>query len=117
MLGDEFKVPVLIWINELFVAGVIFELGGIKSMTEFVIEAQKIPATTRHAFIIESFDNLEGGDSLVIINNHDPVPLLRFFQNSRTDLFEEEYLEKGPEVWRLKLTKKKTEGCCGFCGG
>lgn len=86
-------------------------------MTEFVIEAQEIPATTRHAIIVESFDNLEGGDSLVIVNSHDPIPLLRFFQNSRTDQFVEEYLEKGPEVWRLRLTKKKEEGCCGYCGG
>lgn len=84
-------------------------------MKEFVIEAQKIDASQRHSFIFESFDNLEGGESLVIVNNHDPKPLLRQFGEIRPDQFVDEYLEKGPTVWKLRLTKKKNEGCCGFC--
>ena len=84
-------------------------------MKEFVIEAQKIDPMHRHSFIFESFDSLEGGDSIVIVNNHDPVPLLRQFGESRPNQFVDEYLEKGPEVWKLRLTKKKKEGCCGFC--
>lgn len=85
-------------------------------MKEFVIEAQSIPPVERHSFIFQSFDNLEGGDCLVIVNNHDPVPLLRQFQEKRPDQFSFDYLEKGPQVWRLRLTKKAKEGCCGFCG-
>ncbi|MFS4457896.1 DUF2249 domain-containing protein [Bdellovibrio sp. HCB2-146] len=86
-------------------------------MAEFVIEAQKISPSHRHSFIFQSFDNLEGGDSIVIENNHDPLPLLRQFKEVRTDQFTHEYLEQGPDVWRLKITKTKKEGCCGFCGG
>lgn len=84
-------------------------------MNEFVIEAQKIDSKSRHAFIFESFDNLEGGDCIVIINSHDPLPLLRQFNETRPNQFVEEYLEKGPETWKLRLTKRKKEGCCGFC--
>lgn len=86
-------------------------------MKEFVIEAQKIEPMNRHAFIFQSFDNLQGGESIVIVNSHDPVPLLRQFHESRAEQFTDEYLEKGPEVWKLRLTKKKKEGCCGFCEG
>lgn len=86
-------------------------------MTDFVIEAQKIPPAERHAYIFQSFDNLEGGESIVIVNNHDPVPLLRQFESLKTDQFEYNYLESGPVQWQLKITKKKKEGCCGFCGG
>lgn len=86
-------------------------------MNDFVIEAQKIPGPERHNFIFKSFDNLEGGESLVIVNSHDPVPLLNQFLERRADAFVHEYLEKGPSCWRLRLTKKKKEGCCGFCGG
>ncbi|WP_373999126.1 DUF2249 domain-containing protein [Bdellovibrio bacteriovorus] len=86
-------------------------------MKEFVIEAQKIPPQQRHSHIFETFDNLEAGESIVIVNNHDPVPLLRHFEENRQEQFQSEYLEKGPEVWKLRLTKLKKEGCCGFCGG
>ncbi|MGZ3797274.1 MAG: DUF2249 domain-containing protein [Pseudobdellovibrionaceae bacterium] len=85
-------------------------------MNEFVIDAQSISPAERHAFIFQSFDNLGTGDALVIVNNHDPVPLLRQFQEKRAEQFDHEYLEKGPKVWRLRLTKTTTESCCGFCG-
>lgn len=84
-------------------------------MKEFVIEAQTIEPALRHAFIFQSFDNLAGGESLVIVNTHDPIPLLRQFRESRPEQFVDEYLERGPLVWKLRLTKKKKEGCCGFC--
>ena len=86
-------------------------------MSEFVIEAQKIAPANRHSFIMQTFESLGADDSLVIVNNHDPVPLLKQFQEKYTDQFGKEYLEQGPDVWRVKITKTKKEGCCGFCGG
>ena len=86
-------------------------------MNDIVIEAQKIPPAERHGYIFQSFDRLEGGNSIVIFNNHDPLPLLRQFEQFRAGEFKHEYLENGPQVWKLKITKKKGEGCCGFCGG
>ncbi|MDG0816904.1 DUF2249 domain-containing protein [Bdellovibrio svalbardensis] len=85
-------------------------------MTEFVIEVQKMEPQHRHAFIFQQFDNLQGGESILIVNNHDPLPLLRQFRETRPEQFVDEYLQKGPTEWRLRLTKKKKEGCCGFCG-
>jgi uncharacterized protein (DUF2249 family) len=85
-------------------------------MQEFVIEAQKIPAQDRHPFIFQSFDNLQGGDSLIIINTHDPIPLLRQLQEDRPEQFSHEYLLQGPKEWRVRISKIKKEGCCGFCG-
>ena len=85
-------------------------------MKEFIIEAQKIPGPERHGFIFQSYENLEGGQALVIVNNHDPVPLLRQFEQKHANQFSHEYLEKGPHVWRLRITKLKKEGCCGVCG-
>lgn len=85
-------------------------------MKEFTIEAQKIPAQDRHAFIFQSFDNLQGGEAILIVNNHNPLPLLQQFQETRPELFSHEYLEQGPKEWRLRITKIKKDGCCGFCG-
>ena len=84
-------------------------------MKEFIIEAPKIDPSIRHSFIFNKFDELAEGDSIVIVNNHDPKPLLHQFGEQRTGQFAEEYLEKGPSIWKLKIMKKKSEGCCGFC--
>jgi uncharacterized protein (DUF2249 family) len=86
-------------------------------MTDFVIEAQQIPGPQRHEYIFNCFDNLAGGESLVIVNTHDPIPLLRQLSETKTGQFQHEYLEQGPSQWRLKITKNKKESCCGFCGG
>lgn len=85
-------------------------------MNDFVIEAQKIPAPERHSYIFKCFDNLEAGESLLIINSHDPIPLLRQFNDLRPGDFDHLYLDEGPAIWKVRITKRKKEGCCGFCG-
>ena len=84
-------------------------------MKDILIEAQLIPANERHGFIFSTFDALEVGDSITILNNHDPKPLLMQFDESRPSLFSSEYLVSGPIEWKVKLTKKMKEGCCGCC--
>lgn len=86
-------------------------------MTDFLIEAQKIPATDRYAFIFKTFNNLALGESLTVVNTDDPLPSLLELTQLREHDFDHEYIEKGPEHWKVKLTKRKKEGCCGFCGG
>lgn len=85
-------------------------------MADLIIEAKKIPGAVRHATIFKSFDDLLDGDSLVIVNNHNPLPLLSQFHEQKPGLFTEEYLAEGPDEWKLKITKIKKEGCCGCCG-
>lgn len=85
-------------------------------MNDVIIEAQKIPGPVRHATIFKSFDELQEGSSLVIVNNHDPLPLLNQFGEQRADQFTQEYLVQGPTEWQVKITKIKKEGCCGCCG-
>jgi len=85
-------------------------------MKEFVIEAQKIPPQERHQFIFKSFDNLEGGEALVVINTHDPLALIRQMQEHRPNQLSYDYIERGPKEWRVRFVKIKKEGCCGFCG-
>jgi uncharacterized protein (DUF2249 family) len=84
-------------------------------MKELIIEAQSIPAPERHNKIFNAFDSLETGDSIVIVNNHDPKPLISEFDKLRKSEFESIYLESGPTSWKVKLTKTKKEGCCGCC--
>ncbi len=85
-------------------------------MTDITIHAQEIPGPERHAKIFQAFDGLQMGEALVIINNHDPRPLLNKFNEERPAQFSEEYLVEGPTEWKVKITKAKKEGCCGCCG-
>lgn len=84
-------------------------------MKEVSLIAQNIPAEVRHDTIFKAFDDLAAGDTLLIVNNHDPLPLLMQLNESRPEQFTSAYLEKGPTSWQVKLTKKMKEGCCGCC--
>lgn len=46
------------------------------------------------------------GQKMELINDHDPKPLHYQFLAEMPDKFEWEYLENGPEVWRVSITKK-----------
>jgi uncharacterized protein (DUF2249 family) len=59
----------------------------------------------RHPLIFKTFDDLASGDSFVLINDHDPKPLYYQFLHEREGLFEWEYLEQGPAVWKVKISK------------
>ena len=43
------------------------------------------------------------GESFVLVNNHDPKPLRREFQAAYPDRFGWDYLEAGPERWRVRI--------------
>lgn len=59
----------------------------------------------RHPFIFSSFDALRSGEAFILVNDHDPKPLYYQFLHEREGLFTWEYLEEGPERWRVKISK------------
>ncbi len=70
------------------------------------LHVTELPPPKKHPTIFESFDGLDSGESFVIVNDHDPVPLKYQFEAERgEDAFEWEYLEDGPDTWRVRLTK------------
>ena len=60
----------------------------------------------KHPTIFRMFDELEGGQSLTIHNDHDPKPLYYQLLGERGDSFTWQYLLSGPEIWEVKITKK-----------
>ncbi len=67
------------------------------------IDARQIPPPQRHPHIFETFDGLEQGQSFTLLNDHDPKPLYYQFLHEREGLFSWEYLEEGPETWRVQI--------------
>ena len=57
----------------------------------------------RHELIFESFTDLPLGESYVLVNDHDPKPLRYQFEAENVGEFSWEYLEEGPEVWRVRI--------------
>jgi uncharacterized protein (DUF2249 family) len=59
----------------------------------------------RHPLIFSTFDGLQTGEAFILVNDHDPKPLYYQFLHEREGLFTWEYLEEGPERWRVKISK------------
>lgn len=59
----------------------------------------------KHPTIFRKFDALEEGASFVIINDHDPKPLYYQLLAERGNIFSWNYLEQGPEIWKVHIKK------------
>jgi len=59
----------------------------------------------RHLKIFSTFEELKTGEAFQLINDHDPKPLYYEMKAERDGTFEWEYIEQGPEVWRVNIKK------------
>jgi uncharacterized protein (DUF2249 family) len=87
-----------------------------------VMDVRPIPCSIKHGLIIQTWLALPTGDHFVLLNDHDPVPLYYQFAAQWPGTFTWEHLVKGPEEFRVKITKIKAlvsdadeSGQCG-CG-
>lgn len=60
----------------------------------------------KHPTIFVRFDELMEGESLTLHNDHDPKPLYYQLLGERGNIFTWEYLEQGPEWWKVKISKR-----------
>ena len=74
---------------------------------ENILNVTLIEPRLKHPTIFEKFDELISGESLILHNDHDPKPLYYELSAERGDIFSWEYLEQGPETWKVKITKNK----------
>ncbi|EOR27521.1 MULTISPECIES: DUF2249 domain-containing protein [Clostridium] len=70
------------------------------------VDARIYSPKEKHAVIFDTFNNLKSGEEMELLNDHDPKPLHYQFLAEYTEQFEWEYLEQGPEVWRVAIKKK-----------
>jgi uncharacterized protein (DUF2249 family) len=68
------------------------------------LDVRAIPHAIRHASVLGAFDAVLPGRSLILIAPHDPLPLLRQLTDRAGGRLDVEYLEQGPQAWKLKLT-------------
>ncbi len=70
-----------------------------------IVDVRLTPPAQRHPLIFGAFERLQPGQSFELVNDHDPKPLYYQFLAEHTGTFDWEYLERGPEVWRVKIGK------------
>ena len=68
------------------------------------LDVLQIPQSFRHGAIHGALSTRDVGDALILIAPHNPLPLLREVE-ARDDTFALEYLQEGPDVWRIKFTR------------
>ncbi len=86
------------------------------------VDVRTIAPRERHPLIFSTFRSLAPGQAMELVNDHDPRPLYYQFQAEMPGTFSWEYLEQGPENWRVAITRNDVpvaanEKCCGSCGG
>ncbi|HYN30103.1 MAG TPA: DUF2249 domain-containing protein [Dermatophilaceae bacterium] len=79
--------------------------GGSEEAGHPELDARSIPHAIRHATIFGALDAVSPGAGLVLVAPHDPLPLLAQAADRYDGAFTVDYLERGPEAWRLLLTR------------
>lgn len=69
------------------------------------IDVREIAPRERHPLIFQTFDDLETGSAMRLVNDHDPRPLYYQLMAERQGQAGWEYLEDGPEVWQVRISK------------
>ena len=72
-----------------------------------VMDVRPIPCSTKHGLIIRTWLDLAVDDHFVLLNDHDPVPLHYQFAAQWPGAFSWEHVVKGPDEFRVKITKLK----------
>jgi uncharacterized protein (DUF2249 family) len=71
------------------------------------MDVRPIPCSIKHGLILKTWRDLPVGSFFILLNDHDPVPLRYQFAAEFPGAFTWEYLEQGPEDYRVKITKTK----------
>lgn len=68
-----------------------------------VVDVTRIPHGQRHPRVFARYARLAPGEAFTLVNSHDPKPLRREFEAAHPDGFTWDYLESGPERWRVRI--------------
>lgn len=70
------------------------------------LDVRVIPPREKHPAIHARLNELEVGDVLTIVNDHDPRPLRFELEADYPERFGWEYLERGPQTWRVEIRRQ-----------
>ncbi len=74
--------------------------------TTDILNVTLIEPRLKHPTIFQKFDSLKEGEAFIIHNDHDPKPLYYQLLAERGQIFNWEYLENGPQWWKVRIAKR-----------
>ena len=74
---------------------------------EVVVDVSAVIPRERHPKVLGAWNSLADGTAMVLVNDHDPVPLYYQFAAEYRGGFRWDYLERGPDAWRVRISKGK----------
>lgn len=80
--------------------------GGAEEAAEPELDVREVPHALRHATVLGALDAVPAGTAMVLVAPHDPLPLLAQIEQRTPGAFSVEYLDRGPEAWRLRLSHR-----------
>lgn len=73
--------------------------------SDTILDVRQLIPRERHEQIFASYHALQPGSAFILVNDHDPKPLYYQFQAEETGNFGWQYLEEGPQTWRVRISK------------
>ena len=67
------------------------------------LDVRALPHGQRHESIFAAYEVLGPGSGFVLVNDHDPKPLRYQFEAQHGAAYTWDYLEAGPQVWRVRI--------------
>lgn len=71
------------------------------------LELRSLPFPERHGRIFAAWEGLRAGQTLRIVNDHDPSPLRYQFDAEHRGAYSWKYVQEGPEAWIVDIAKTK----------
>jgi uncharacterized protein (DUF2249 family) len=68
-----------------------------------ILDVRTEPPARRHELIFDTYNALRPGEGFVLVNDHDPKPLWYQFEAEHAGAYAWDYLEQGPEDWRVRI--------------
>ncbi|HVK91334.1 MAG TPA: DUF2249 domain-containing protein [Mycoplana sp.] len=81
------------------------------------IDVRTVPPRERHPKIFGMLGALQPGGSMLITSDHDPRPLHYQLETNFPGQFGWDYLQEGPEVWRVEIARLENGSGCECCCG
>jgi uncharacterized protein (DUF2249 family) len=75
----------------------------LMSTAELELDVRTEPPARRHELIFDTYDGLTAGEGFMLVNDHDPKPLYYQFAAEHEGEFSWDYVEQGPEVWKVRI--------------
>ena len=69
------------------------------------VDVRQYAPKDKQPAIFKTWNSLKSGEKMELINDHDPKPLHYLFSAEHSGNFTWDYLEEGPDVWRVAVSK------------